>query len=711
MTTLLKKSVLLALVFFISGVTFAQKIKSRTDRANQEFEKFSYIDARKIYEKILEDDPANGTAEIYQKLGDTYYLNSEYSEAVDKYKKLKELFPLEMTPLYSFRLSQSLKSQGKYKEAEELLMGVDMSSFKTASIDTSFNAQTARKTQRFLVNKVSINTPSSDFGASFYGDKLIYASASKVGEGVKIDDWTGQPFLDLYVADMDEDGNLTYSGQISGDVNTRFHESSAAFTKDGSTVYFTRNNFIDGKKARDKKKTVRLKLYKATKSGDNFWTQVTELTMSDDLASTINSNDWSTAHPALSVDEKRLYFATDRPGSKTVAQAGGTDRKIKKGKDDVLVLSDIWYVNILGDNTYSSPKQVDNINTVYKETFPFISEEGDLYYSSNAPGGEGGLDVYRAKLNPVSGEPTTEIARFGKPVNSNQDDFGFIWDDTRELGYFSSNRDGSEGSVSDDIYRVIEECIITLKGVVVDDQTGVPIPGAQVVVLDAQLKRVGDPITVGIDGFYSFEVSCCQEYTVRGSKAKNINTMECYITDEKYVGKTPCEKSSVVDVPLPLKLDPCCGENLGACLCLQPIYFDFDRYNIRPDAEIELNKILKAMVQSPGLKVNIESHTDMRGTHAYNEILSDKRAQSTLEWLVEKGIDRSRLTAKGFGENQLLDRCTELDDCGQEVEIAGCSLSQFAEGKTKCSDGVKCSEEEHQNNRRSKFLIDESSQF
>ncbi len=225
------------------------------------------------------------------------------------------------------------------------------------------------------------------------------------------------------------------------------------------------------------------------------------------------------------------------------------------------------------------------------------------------------------------------------------------------------------------------------------------------------IKGTTTGTTSDIDGVYSFEVDCCQIYTVRGSKENNLNTLECYITDEKYVGKTPCDKSSIVDVPLPLKLDPCCGQNLGACLCLQPIYFDFDRYSIRPDAEIELNKILMAMIQNPGLIVNIESHTDRRGSDAYNEILSDKRAQSTLEWLVKNGIDSSRLTAKGFGENQLLDRCTELDECGQELKIDGCSLSQFGEGKTKCSDGVTCSEKEHQNNRRSKFLIDERSQF
>ena len=711
MTTFIKNISLLALVFLVTGVAFSQKNKSKTEKANEKFALFNYIDARKIYEGILEDNPQNATAEIYKKLGDTYYLNSEYAQAVDKYKKLKEFFPSEMTPIYYFRLSQSLKSQGDFDEADQILEGVDMNSIRTAAIDTTFENVTQQQTQRFKVNRVSVNSSSSDFGTSFYQDKLVYASAASIGEGTNIDDWTGQPFLDLYVAEMDEFGALTSIGSIDGDINTKFHESSAAFTKDGSTVYFTRNNFIDGKKARDKKKTIRLKLYKATKSGDNFWTNIVELPMTSDLATTINSNDWSSSHPALSEDNKRLYFASDRPGSMALLPTDVNDKKSKRRKDDVLVLSDIWYVDILGDNTYSAPKQVDNINTIFRDTFPFVSNEGELYYSSDTPGGEGGLDVYKVTLNPVSGQPTKEIARFSAPVNSNQDDFGFIWDGEKELGYFSSNRDGTEGSVSDDIYRVIEECIITLGGVVLDDQSGLPIMGAEVVLLDSQLGQVGEALLVGVDGRYSFEVDCCEEYTVRASKEKNIDILECYITDEKFIGKTPCDKSTVLDVPVPLKLDPCCGENLGACLCLQPIYFDFDRYNIRPDAEIELNKILNAMIQNPGLLVNIESHTDMRGTSAYNEILSDKRAQSTLEWLVVNGIERSRLSAKGFGENQLLNRCIELDECGQEVPIEGCLLSQFTEGQRNCSDGVKCSEKEHQNNRRSKFLIDSRSQF
>lgn len=684
MNTFLRKTLLLVLVVSCTSLSVAQKKK--IEKANKEFERFSYIDARKIYEEILKDNPENGTAEIYQKLGDTYYLNGQYSEAVDKFTTLKEKFPTEMRAIYYFKLAQSLKSQGKYEEAEEVLNELDpatLAELYPRSIDTS-----GENMDDYILKKVSINTNSSDFGTSYYQDKLVYASASKISEGDKTDSWTGEPYLDLYVADIDENGELSNSTSLSGEINTRFHESTAAFTKDGTTVYFTRNNFNDGKKATDKNKTIRLKLYKATRSGENGWSDVRELTMIKDADSTINSNDWSTAHPALSLDEKRLYFASDRPGSKVVMP--------ESKKEEAIRLSDIWYVDILpGKDRYSSPKPVEKINTIAKETFPFISEKGELYFSSDGVGSEGGLDVFKTKLD-ENGIPG-EILRFGTPVNSNQDDFGFIWSDAKKMGYFTSNRPNAEGgSAADDIYLVVEKCVITLTGTVTDMITGELLPGSEVILLDENNKVIGAPIIVGEDAAYSYVVECSSQYSLRGTK-------QGYKPSEKIV--TTPGKTDTLIVPLKLEPDCCTQGDLGCCLCLQPIYFDFDKFNIRPDAAIELNKIYIAMREYPQLIVHIESHTDSRGSFAYNEGLSDKRAQSTRDWLVQKGISAERLTAKGYGERQLLDRCTYLDECGQELPIPGCSLDQFTKNTQKCSDGVECSEEEHQTNRRSKFII------
>lgn len=687
MNILLRKLISLTLILLFTGVAFSQK-KKKIDQADKLFKTYRFIDARKIYEEILKKNPDYGTADIYQKLGDTYYLNGQYKEAVDKYTTLKDKFPEKMAPIYYFKLAQSLKSQGNDEEAKEVLKGLDSATLASLYRPVKDDINLTN----YILDPVSINTiNSSDFGTSYYQDKLVYASASKISEGDKTDDWTGEPYLDLYLAEIDEDGKLKNPESIRGEINTKYHESSAAFTRDGTTIYFTRNNFIGGKAASDKNKTIRLKLYKATKSGDNYWTNVRELTMTDRKDSTINSNDWSTAHPALSVDEKRLYFASDRPGSKPTPP--------QSKKEDTIVQSDIWYVDILpGTDKYGIPKPVEGINTIARETFPFISEKNELYFSSDGDGSEGGLDVFKTELD-ETGKPG-KILRFGEPINSNQDDFGFIWSDTRKIGYFTSNRpDAKGGSAADDIYRVIEQCEITLTGIVSDIESGELLPGAEVFLFDGSMKPITSMI-VGADARYNFSgkgvTACDTEYLIRGTK-KDYDPYEKFIRTPKI--------SDVVDTPLLLD-PPCSPGDIGCILCIKAIYFDFDGFDIRKDIETdrELNKVLITLEQYPDLKIRIESHTDSRGSFQYNVNLAQKRAESTLNRLIQLGADRNRLVAEGFGERQLLDRCTILDECGKELQIEGCSLDQFTEKTSKCSDGVKCTEDEHQQNRRSKFI-------
>jgi len=361
-----------------------------------------------------------------------------------------------------------------------------------------------------------------------------------------------------------------------------------------------------------------------------------------------NNASYSVAHPALSSDEKRLYFSSDMPG--TIGQ------------------SDLWYVDILGDNSYGKPVNLGlGINTEARENFPFISSNNVLYFSTDGRAGLGGLDIYFTQLN-EQGLPT-EIKTLGAPINSGKDDFAFIINEEKNLGFLSSNRNGDSGSVGDDIYRVNRICEITISGIVTDENTGALLPGSFVVVLDQDNNPVNS-MTVNRDAKYSFNLDCDKQYTIRATK-------DLYEPTEKIVS-TPKESSSI-NLPLELKpSDPCPPNDLGCRLSLQPIYFDFDRYNIRPDAAIELAKILAALREYPELIIHIESHTDSRGSDSYNELLSERRAQSTLEWLISKGITRNRLTAKGYGEGRLINEC---------------------------SNGVECTEEAHQLNRRSMFII------
>ena len=641
MKTYLQAITLFTIVLLSFSASYAQK--GKIERANKEFDKYAYIDAQDIYLKVVED--GYSSAEIYKRLGDTYYYNSDYQNASIWYSKLVAEFPDEAEAEYYYRAAQSLKSEKRYSESDALMEtyitkggeGLVAQNFRN---NPNYLQSIAEGAKEYFLDKVGVNSSSSDFGPSFYMDKVVFASNSQNYEGAKLSVWDNQPYMDLYQADMDERGVLSNATRLDGEINTEYHESTTTFTKDGNTVYFTRNNFLDDKKGTDKSKTIRLKLYKATKSGDS-WGNIVELPFNDD--------GYSVAHPALSLDEKRLYFSSDMDG----------------GQGE----SDLWYVDLGENDSYGEPVNLgSSINTEARETFPFISDGNNLYFSSDGRSGLGGLDIFVTPLD-NEGNPGT-ITNLGEPANSNKDDFGFIFNEEKHLGYLTSNREGDGGgSVDDDIYLVEEKCVITISGVVTDKDSGELVPGALVSLLDDNNKLI-DQVTVGESASFSFIADCEAQYSVRGTKDR-------YAPDEKVI-ETP-NKTGSINVPLQLKLiDPCPPNDLGCRLSLQPIYFDFDRYNIREDAAIELAKILAAMREYPQLIIHIESHTDSRGNDSYNKILSEKRAQSTLSWLVDQGIGRSRLSAKGYGESQLVNQC---------------------------SNGVECTEEEHQLNRRSMFII------
>ncbi|WP_310992432.1 OmpA family protein [Aequorivita marina] len=644
MNTIVRNIFVFAFVALAAGSAYGQKRDIK--KANKEFDKFAYIDARHIYLKVVED--GYESAEIYKNLGDTYYFNGDYTNAAKWYEKLVNNFPDETGPNYYYRAAQSLKSLDKQEESSALLSTYTVKGgsgfvIKTYEEDENYLKSTVFKSRQFVVEMSPISTTTSDFGPTFYmKDKVVYASAANTTGG-ELDQWTQEPFLDLFIADADDEGELSNPTPLEGEINTEYHESTAAFSKEGDTVYFTRNNFIEGKKGLDKSKkfkTLRLSLYRATKSENNTWKDVVELPF--------NSKKYSVAHPALSADGKKLYFSSDMPGT--------------------LGKSDLWYVTILDDDTYGTPVNLGpKVNTAGRESFPFVSDKNNLYFSSDGRSGLGGYDVFVSSLN-AEGMPEAPT-NLGEPANSAKDDFGFIIDEESRIGYLSSNRDGDGGSIDDDIYLVKEKCRITIEGIVFDSETKDPLPGANVSLLDENNQLVTQ-VSANTDGSYSFIADCGKQLTVRGMK-------EGYNPYEEVI-ETPV-RSGTINVPLPLdRIGPCPPNDLGCRLNLQPIYFDFDKSYIRPDAEIELAKILAALREYPEIVIHIESHTDSRGSDSYNESLSERRAQSTLNWLVSKGIDRDRLSAKGYGESQLVNNC---------------------------SNGVPCSAEEHQLNRRSMFII------
>lgn len=642
----------LILVLLFSAASVAQKRK--LEAAGKQFDKYAYQNAINTYEGIA--DKGHKSANLFQRLGDAYYFNSRFDKAARYYG---ELFALneEVVPEYYYRYAQSLKANGDYAKADEMME--QFSAKKAADLrgdlyeqNKNYLKEIEKNSGRYTINKTNINSPKSDYGPAYYGNELVFTSnRDSTGIMKYVDAWTNQSFTVLYKAPL-TGGNPGKAKRFEDKIQTKFHEATPAFTKDKKTMYFTRNNYNNGKVQTDSKGRILLKIYRA-KLIKGHWDEVTELPF--------NKNTHSTAHPALSPDEKTLYFASDMPGS-----FGDTD---------------IYKVAINADGTFGTPVNLGyGLNTEGKETFPFAAE-GKLYFASDGHPGLGGLDIYVAPLEKDGNYK--KAYNVGEPINSKTDDFGFIINPADATGFFCSNRKGGEGF--DDIYgfredRKLEfECSQLLTGVVTDAKTGDIFSNAKVSLYDANRNLIKEGVTDAA-GLYTFDVECGKIYYVKAEKENYFPKEETItVSVESGVTQLPIAQEKpepvVVKTPEPkIKV----GTDLAKEFGIKEIYFDLGKYNIRPDAALQLEKIINFMKEYPTAKIDIRSHTDCRASHKYNETLSDNRAKSIREYLVKSGIDAGRLTGRGYGETQLVN---------------------------KCADGVKCSEEEHQQNRRSEFII------
>lgn len=616
------------------------------NKADKDYNKYAYIDAIATYEKVAEKGYKD--EKTFQRLGNAYYFNGELTKAAKWYDALFEM-NAEQEPEYYYRYAQTLKATGDYTKADKMLEAFNkkITTDKRGLLfenNKNYLEQIKANSGRFEIVNAPINSTQTDYGSAYYNNKLVFASARDTG-GVakKTFKWTNKSFTNLYTAELKADGTIGKPERFEKKINSKFNESTPVFTKDGKTMYFTRNNFLDGKRGKDDQKITLLKLYKAEFVNDK-WINITELPF--------NSDQYSTAHPALNNDETKLYFASDRPGS--------------------LGQSDLYSVTINSDKTYGTPENLGkNINTEGRETFPFISADNELYFASDGRPGLGGLDVYVSRIEKDGN--FTLVQNVGEPVNGKQDDFAFIINNENRTGFFSSNREGGIGN--DDIYTFTETrkllCEQKLKGTVVDLETNTILDNAKVTLLDEQFKTIGEVITKA-DGTYQFDVACNKNYHVRTAR-EEYETKEIPVAIKETAGETNLE------IQLEKRIKPIgIGTDLAKTLHIPIIYFDLDKSYIRQDAAFELEKILAVMQQYPKMKIDIRSHTDSRQTAKYNLALSERRAKSTLQWLRKNGIAANRLTAKGYGESQLVNNC---------------------------SDEVPCTEEEHQLNRRSEFIV------
>ncbi len=622
----MKTKVLLILLLSCS-FTFSQK-----KIGDKFFEKFAYVKASEFYKKAY--DNGDDSKHVLLRLGDCYYNNSNSKDAVYWYKLALEKYS-KINPEYLLKYIQSLQSQGNYSEADRWLDQLNESNRKTSDkIKAIISTE-----EKFVATKsLDINSEVSDFGAYIHNGKLFFASTRNLSDanGNKIYRWNEEPFLDLYEAPISEDGEIGDVRLIAAtNINTKYHESSIAITNDGKTLYFTRDNVNKRNKiAYDKTGTTHLKIYKASLKND-AWEDIEELPFNDDI--------FSTGHPTLSPDNKKLYFVSDRDGG--------------------FGLTDIYVVDILEDGTYSIPKNLgENINTKGREMFPFIAKDSTLYFSSDNYVNIGLLDIFKSD---ILKDENALPENLGAPYNSRDDDFAFYIDSDNKKGYFSSNR--PEGKGKDDIYSfIIYPCSQTIKGITRDRKTNEILPNTIVKLIDENGKII-EQVTSSMNGEYLFEnVECDKEFTILGSKPDYKDDLQ----------KVRTSKIKHTDSEVDLFLIPL----INNCeIVINPIFFDFDKWNIRADSKVELENIVDVMNTHPLISIKIESHTDSRGSHRYNIKLSDRRAKSTKDYLISRGIDPSRFeSAIGYGETQLVNEC---------------------------DDNTKCSEAKHQENRRSHFYI------
>ncbi|PHR70454.1 MAG: flagellar motor protein MotB [Lutibacter sp.] len=619
----------------------------RQKRAEGLYNNFSFVKAIKHYQKLIDKDDNKGYA--LRKLGDTYIMLRMPEKALSIYKQVVQ--QPNVPSKYYYYYAQVLRATGDYNESK-----VWMKKYKEQGNDDDLRIKEFFKDgdlasgifnsfQTHTLSELNINTEFNEFGAVEFDDKLYFASSRDEGVSVKrLYSWDEQPLLDVYVTSK-ENGSVATTTRIEGDVNTIYHDGSVTFNPKGNKMYFSRSNYFQNKKIKDSKGTMQVGIYTAELIDGN-WTNI--------KSTNLNNAKYLVYNPSLSKDGKKLYFASDMPKG-----YGGTD---------------IYVSTVSSNGTLGAPKNLgDIVNTEGNETFPFIHDKDEtLYFSSDGHVGLGLMDVF-ASVRDENNE-IVNVINLGEPINSKKDDIAYYLSEDSLKGYVSSNRKGGLGG--DDIYAFARAKPIppipplTLKGQVFNDVNNEPVAGAKVVLT----RKNGEEIayfTTREDGSFEHLIDRDEDFVLNVSKEK-------YQDAEKDFNSFGLEKEEELVVDLNIGLKPI--EDVVLLANLDKIYFDLNKSFIRPDAAIELNKVVDLMVKEyPGMVIRLESHTDSRASNAYNSALSKRRAKSTYDYIISNGVDASRITShEGFGETQL---------------------------RNKCSNNVKCSEKEHQLNRRTEFII------
>lgn len=613
-----------SLVLLITA-SFAQN--KSTEKADKLFNSYQYVGAIEEYLKLAENKDANSY--VYTQLANSYYAIFNTEGALKWYAKAAE-GKSKLDAENYYRYAQTLKSTGKYKEANKQMdvfasLVPNDSRAKEHKLNPDYIPSLSSKTKLFDVAETSIkNKGQSDFGAFLTNENELYFSSTRSDK--KTDKWNNQPYLDIFKSVRNSNGSFSDPVEVS-ELNTPFHDGPVTISQDGKTMFFARDGHSEGEFQKNKSSNTKVGqqgLYKATKNGEK-WTNVEALPF--------NSKSYSVTNPSLSADGKTLYFASNMPGG--------------------IGESDIWKVAV-NSNGYGKPENLgSNVNTAGKENFPFITEDTTLYFASTGKQGLGGFDVFKTNLNSKE-----EAQNIGKPLNTEKDDFGFSFNKKENIGYFSSNRSGTDA-----IFSATPICKSEAITIVTNKKTGAIVSNASVSILDLKGNTIETKLS-NSDGKVSYPIDCNTAYSLQVS-AQNFETATFPVN--KTNGKETTIKAELVPVEVIITEKE---------VILNNVYFEFDKSNITSQGATELDKLVAVMKEHKAMEIFVKSHTDSKGTVAYNNKLSEERAQSTVQYLMSKGILKDRISGKGFGSS---------------------------EPKINCL--TNCTEEENAQNRRSEFLI------
>ena len=606
----------------VSGILSAQNQYTKT--ADKLFDRYEYVDAAKEYLKLTEGSKADNY--VYKQLAESYYNVFNTKEASKWYAKVVE--QKQDAETY-YKYAQMLKAEGNFKEADKQMqqfaqLAPNDQRAKAFKSNPNYLPELKGQSKLYDIAKSDVSSDKTDFGAVLTNDNNVYFASAR-NTSKRNSNFNDEPYLDIYKATYNANGTISESVAVHN-LNTKWHDGPVSITNDGNTMYYGSESFNEKEYVKDKAKKAKfgkIYLYKATKQGD---------TWSNSKPLPFNNKEYDVRNPSISKDGKTLYFSSNMPGG-----FGGED---------------IWKVAVNGDE-YGTPENLGaKVNTEANESFPFITDDNVLFFSSNGKQGFGGLDVFKMDLNKGS-----EAMNVGEPVNTSKDDFAFTYNATKKVGFFSSNRDGV-----DNIYKADPVCNVQALVRVKDAKTGKVIEGATVLLVDEKQKTVSNQVTA-LNGETLTGVLCNTAYSAQVSK-------QGYESGVFEVAKA--ENEQVVVEALLTPIMPIITERE---VILQPIYFEFNKSNITAEGAAELDKLVMVMNEYPNMVIFAKSHTDSRGSDKYNMNLSDRRAKSTVQYLISKGIAKDRISGQGFGES---------------------------EPKVACKP---CTEEQYAQNRRSEFLI------